>query len=124
MINLKKKKKKKNIIANIYKKNLTKKLKFQLTEKKYKHSYYSFVIYCDQRDKLAKYLKKKGIQTKVEHPILIPNQIAFKKKYEYKKKEFPVANNLVKKILSIPIREDLKNTEIYFIINSINKFYD
>ncbi|MDA9696711.1 DegT/DnrJ/EryC1/StrS family aminotransferase [Candidatus Pelagibacter sp.] len=124
LINLNKKLKQKNNIAKLYRKNLTKKLKFQITDKKYKHSYYSFVIYCNQRDKLVKYLKKRRIETKIEHPILIPNQVAFKKKYKYKKLEFPVANNLVKKILSIPIREDLKNSEINFIINSINKFYD
>ena len=31
---------------------------------------------------------------------------------------------LVKKILSIPIRHDLQNNEIKYIIKSINNFYD
>ena len=122
--NLKNKIYKKKLIAKIYKSRLTKKISFQEESKNYNHSYYSFVIYCQDRDKLIKYLSQKGIQTKIEHPILIPNQVAFKKKYKYIKKDFPMANNLVKKILSIPIREDLKITEINFVINSINKFYD
>lgn len=112
------------MIAILYKKKLSKKISFQEDDKNYIHSYYSFVIYCKKRNKLIKYLSKKGIQTKIEHPILIPNQIAFKKKFKYEKKIFPNANKLVGKILSIPIREDLKKKEINFIINSINKFYD
>jgi len=114
----------KNNIANIFREKLTKKLGFQDQNKNYYHSYYSFVIFCEKRKEFIKYLNKRGIQNKIEHPILIPNQVAFKKKYKFSSNKLPVATKIVKKILSIPIRHDLKNNEIKYIIESINKFYD
>ena len=60
-------------------------------------------------------------KNKIEHPILIPNQVAFKK---FRNQSYNLINakNKVKQILSIPIREDLKSNEIKKIVSEINNF--
>ena len=110
-------------IANHYLKHIKKKylLNHNYIHKKIYHSYYSFIILSKKRDKLIKYLNKSGVENKIEHPILIPNQVAFKR---FKKQSLDLINakNKVKQILSIPIREDLKSNEIKKIINLLNNF--
>ena len=55
-----------------------KKTMMQKVLKNEKHSFYSFTIIVPNRDKLKNYMLKKGIETKIQHPILIPNKKAYK----------------------------------------------
>ncbi len=110
-------------IADYYIKNIKKKytLNHNYLDRKVFHTYYSFIILSKKRKKLIKYLNKKGIENKIEHPILIPNQVAFKK-FRNQSHNLINAKNKVKQILSIPIREDLKSKEIKKIVSEINNF--
>ena len=106
--------------ANIYKKKLNKKLALPSFSKNEIHTFYSYTIVANKRDRLKKYLFAKGIETKIQHPILIPKQKAYKK---YFKNNILNAEKLVKKILCIPINENLRMKELNYIINKINYFY-
>ncbi len=110
-------------IAKHYLKHIKKKylLNHNYINRKIYHTYYSFIILSKERVKLIKYLNKNGVENKIEHPILIPNQVAFRK---FKKQNFDLSNAKmkVKQILSIPIREDLKPNEVKKIINLLNNF--
>ena len=110
-------------IAKYYLKNIKNKylLNHNYLNKKINHTYYSFIILSKKRKKLINYLNKNGIENKIEHPILIPNQIAFKK-FKNQSATLFNANKKVKQILSIPIREDLKLNEMKTIVNHINNF--
>lgn len=84
------------------------------------HSYYSYTIIADKRDELKEYLLSKGIETKIQHPILMPYHTA----YRYLPKfNIPVAEHLVKKILCIPNEETLTMNEIEYIVECIIEFY-
>ena len=106
--------------AKQYITKLTKKVKVPKILNNEKHSFYSFTIVAPKRDMLKKYLFEHGIETKIQHPILIPDQFAYKNQ---KKLSIKKAKYLVKRILCIPINENLKVKEINFIINKINDFY-
>ena len=57
-------------------------------EKNYEYDvYYTYTIKAKDRDKLKDYLFNKGIETKIHHPLLMPEQPFYKKgvKGEYKK---------------------------------------
>lgn len=112
--------KKRNNIAKIYIENLTKKVIAPKIENNKLHSFYSFTILANNRNKLMSHLKKKGIETKIQHSPLIPHQKAFLKYY---KKDIPNAEKIVKKILCLPIRDELTQKNINYIVNSINNFY-
>ena len=92
-----------------------------LEEKNEYNSYHTFVIQVNNRDKLSKYLLDKGISTSIHYPIPIHLQPAAKK-LGYKKGDFPIAESQSKKIITLPIHQDLKKKEIIKICEFVNKF--
>ena len=69
---------------NYYLKNLTKKLILNYEEKDQFNTYHTFVVHSKNRSNLQKYLKSKGIETKIHYPYLVNNMIEFKR-YNFNK---------------------------------------
>ena len=84
------------------------------------HAFYSYTVITPQRDQLQEYLNSKGIETKIQHPILMPYHIAYKKLFS--KIKIPVAGRLVKQILCIPNHEKLQQDEQEYIVKCIKEF--
>ena len=84
------------------------------------HVYYSYTIVTDRRDELQEYLSSKGVETKVQHPILMPFHKAYCDKF---KCNVPVAEKLVKQILCLPNQEDLSQEEVEHVIDSVKGFF-
>lgn len=75
-----------------------------------------------ERDKLLKFLKNKGIETKIHYPIPIHLQKA-SICFGYRKGDFPVAETQAESIITLPVHQYLRNEEIDYIIGSIKEFY-
>ena len=73
-------------------------------------------------DKLRKYLDQKGIETAIHYPTPIHLQKGYAQ-LGYKKGSFPVAEELSKTVLSLPIFVGLKESEIEKISSSIKNFF-
>ena len=116
----KKKMKMVNKYAEYYEKNLPKNVKFQTISKKEVHGRYVFAIIVSKRDQLAKFLNKKGIETKIFNLPLVYDTPFYKK---YKNGKLPNAEKLIKKILIIPCHEKLNLLQIKYVTKSIIKFY-
>ncbi len=86
------------------------------------NTYHTFVIQTPNRDKLIKYLYKKGIQSAIHYPIPIHLQKAAKF-LGYKEGSFPVTEHQAKTILTLPIHQFLKNDEIKYISKTVNNFF-
>ena len=84
------------------------------------HVYYSYTITSDQRDELKEYLDSKGIETKIQHPILMPYHTAYKDLY---KCHIPVAERLVSEILCIPNDEHVSMQDAEYVVKSIRSFF-
>jgi dTDP-4-amino-4,6-dideoxygalactose transaminase len=111
-------------LANTYYKLLKniKDIQFiQKTRKNY-HSYHLFVIKTKSRNKLAKYLKKKNIETFIHYPLSLPTLKIFKKEHFHycKNMDALTFNN---QILSLPMGEHLNYKDISFICKKIISFY-
>ena len=89
--------------------------------KKTNHTFHRYVIQCNNRDQLLEHLIKNGIEAKVHYPINIHEQIEFKK-FDQKNLEF--TNYVNKRIISLPIQENLSENEIIFICKKIKNFFD
>lgn len=111
---------KRNANAQMYKKYLKNFVIMPNIDKDETHSFYTFTIICNKRDKLKKFLAKKNIETQIQHPILMPLQ----KPFLNCKKDISNSKKIVKKILSIPVHENLSNIQVMYVINSIKKFYE
>lgn len=84
------------------------------------NSYYSYTIQADNRDELKQYLEENGIETKIQHPILMPNQPAYKEQTVSDKFN---AEIVVSRILCLPASEKLTYDEQKYVIDKIIKFY-
>lgn len=122
--NLKKIIKKRRSNASIYFKNLNRKYVFIPNEKKEEfNTYHTFVIQVKKRDNLRKFLLKKKIYTNIHYPIPIHLQPAIKK-LNYSYKNLKKTESQAKKILTLPINQFLKKSEIKKICFEINNFYE
>lgn len=86
------------------------------------HVYHLYVIRTDQRDDLKFFLDNKGIETLIHYPIPPHLQRAYKD-LGYKNGSFPIAENLAKTTLSLPIYPGLSESNIQRIIEEIRNFF-
>ena len=95
------------------------------TVKRLKHLKEVFHLYhinVKKRDLLQKYLIKNNVDAKVHYPIPIHLQKAAKY-LKYKKGDFPIAEKMANTSLSLPVHEFIKEKDIKYVVNLINKFY-
>jgi len=83
--------------------------------------YYIYVIRIKNREKLAHYLKKKGIQTGVHYPIPLHQQPIILDRYE--SVNLPNTEELCKEILTIPLSAAMTDEEVDYVIRTIKEFY-
>ncbi len=87
----------------------------------FEHIYHVFVIRCDKRDELEKYLNDNGIGTVKHYPIPMHEQECYKD-LGIKNGELPIAEEISRTVLSIPMYYGMTDGEINYVINVINKF--
>lgn len=111
-------------IATIYNDGLNnvREIQIPFCNKNATHVYHLYVIKTNQRNALQQYLRNKGIQTLIHYPVPPHLQKAYKY-LGYKRKDFPIAENLSNTLLSLPIWPYMHNDEVYYIIDQIKNFY-
>jgi len=113
-------------LAKIYDKEFMNvdKLEIPVARKNSYHSYHLYPLLIDfNKTKLNKknfFLKmqSKGIYMQV-HYLPIHYHEFYKKKFKFKKGDFPIAEDFYEKEVSIPIYPSLKKKEVYEVINRI-----
>ncbi len=80
-----------------------------------------FAIRCKQREKLERWLISQGIGTAKHYPIPIHKQQAYRG--EYKANDYPIAEELAKTELSLPMFYGMREEEIKAVIDGVNTFY-
>jgi dTDP-4-amino-4,6-dideoxygalactose transaminase len=86
------------------------------------HVFHVYQVRAKDRDRLKAYLADMGVDTKIHYPIPIHEQKAAQY-LGYKRGDFPVTETLASEILSLPIRENLKASEIEYICEMVRNFY-
>lgn len=83
------------------------------------HIWHQFVVRVQNREEFRKYLEENGIHTLIHYPIAIHKQKAYS---EYNNLNLPIAETYAKEVVSLPIYNGLKEEEIKYIIDTINKY--
>jgi len=83
------------------------------------HVFHQFVIRSTNRDALQEHLLKNGVESLIHYPVPPHRQQAYS---EWKDKIFSLTEKISNEVLSIPVRENLSDTEVNQIIEIINKF--
>lgn len=84
------------------------------------HQYTLRIINAD-RDGLVQHLNANGIPCGVYYPIPLHSQKAYKDS-RYNEADFPVTNQLVKEVISLPMHTELDDEQIEFITTTLINF--
>ena len=83
-------------------------------------SWHLYVIKINNRDQVIEKLKEEGVGCSV-HFIPIHKHPYYKDRYNYQNKDYPVANSVFDKSLSLPIYPDMSDREIAYVIQKVNE---
>ena len=81
------------------------------------HVYYMYVIRVKQRDKLASYLKERGVQTGIHYPVPLHRQPCVRSDTN-----LPVTEKYVDEILSLPMHPQLTDAEVEYVASCVREF--
>lgn len=107
-------------IANKYKETLETLVEVPLEAPSEDDSYYTYTIKTVQRDALKEFLSSMGIETQIQHPLLMPQQPTYQSS---SRGTFSRAQQKVKEILCLPMNEKLSDKEVDYVIQCIQKFF-
>jgi len=83
------------------------------------HVWHLFVIRCEKRDELKKYLLDNEIETSIHYPIPPHKQNAYA---EWKDLNFPISEKIHNEVLSLPVSPVMTNEEVEKVVKIINKY--
>jgi UDP-2-acetamido-2-deoxy-ribo-hexuluronate aminotransferase len=82
--------------------------------------FYTYTIQTPKRDALKLYMEENGIETKIQHIPLMPDQPVYKDKTRNNSQN---ARKLVQQVLCIPANEKVSNEQREYIAMTIKKFF-
>ena len=91
--------------------------------KGYRETFALYMCLVKNRDKLLKYLIKSKIEAKIHYPIPLNKQKAARN-LKLNQKDFKIANDQSKKIITLPIHQYISKNQISYIAQKIENFYN
>ena len=83
------------------------------------HVWHVFVIRCERRDALQRYLADNGIQTLIHYPVPPHQQPAYK---EWNELSYPISEKIHAEVLSFPIGPTMTMEDVNIVIQICNEF--
>ena len=87
------------------------------------HVYHLYVIRTKQRDALQHFLSEQGVGTLIHYPVPPHMQEAYQE-LNYRKGDFPLAEEIAETCLSLPIYPGLTEEEINQVVSAITSFFN
>ena len=87
-----------------------------------KQVFHTYVVRVKKRADLVGFLNDHGVETKIHYPIPIHLQKPCRE-LGYRKGNFPVCEEQVEEILSLPVHHHLAEDQIGYVVELIKKFY-
>ncbi len=82
------------------------------------HVFFDYKILIEDRSIVMRFLAEKGVETKVKHPILMPDQPAYE---NLAKTDLPVARHLVERMLSLPLHEKMAVSDVDYVVDAVRE---
>ena len=111
---------KRDQIASLYDEAFSDIMGIQRVSKSEVHGRYIYIMACKKRDSLRKYLINNGIENKVFYSPLVCDARVYRGKKN--KINFPVARNLLKQSISVPLHEKMTINQAEYVIDAIRRF--
>lgn len=85
------------------------------------HVYHQFVVRTAERDRLQPYLREHGIDTVIHYPIP-PHLAECYRSLGHARGDFPAAEQYADEVLSLPMFNGMRDDEIAYVIDTLNRF--
>lgn len=110
--------------AEYFNKRLEAYLEIPYVEKDVKHVYHQYVVKVkDGRDELLKFLHEKGVGAAVHYPLPIHRQPLYQR-LGYPEDMCPNSVELSKVVLSLPVHPALKEDELRYICEAVERWFE
>ncbi|MFH1510162.1 MAG: DegT/DnrJ/EryC1/StrS family aminotransferase [Candidatus Woesearchaeota archaeon] len=86
------------------------------------HTYRDYAVRADKRSRLQRFLAGKGVETVVHYATPVHLMRVFGH-LDYRAGDFPVAENICRTVLSLPINPFLSDEEVGCVISSVKSFF-
>lgn len=86
------------------------------------HTFHQYTIRTENRDQFQQYLKDIGIPSMIYYPEVIHLQEAYRY-LGYEQGSFPVAEQLARQVLSLPMHTEMDEDQLLYITDRINNFF-
>ncbi len=86
------------------------------------HIYHVYAVLAERRDALQKFLAEHGVPTIIYYPLPLHLQKVYSD-LGYREGDFPVAENISRQILPLPIYPELTDEQVDFVIESVQQFF-
>ncbi|MDZ7358155.1 MAG: DegT/DnrJ/EryC1/StrS family aminotransferase, partial [candidate division KSB1 bacterium] len=86
------------------------------------HIYHLYVIRCQCREQLQRYLLDHGIQTLIHYPVPVHLQQAYQD-LNLPPGSLPITEQYAAEILSLPMFPELTDEQVSIVADAINRFY-
>lgn len=83
------------------------------------HVWHLFVVRCEKRDALQKYLAEQGIQTLIHYPVAPHKQQAYR---QWNNMVLPMTEKIHQQVLSLPLDPTMSDESIFQVISAVNGF--
>ena len=83
--------------------------------------YHLFMIQCEAREGLRRWLAERGIDARVHYPVPIHLQPC-SASLGYREGDFPVAEAAARRMLSLPVHQSLAEHDVEYVIESVRAF--
>ncbi|MBS1370052.1 MAG: DegT/DnrJ/EryC1/StrS family aminotransferase [Lentisphaeria bacterium] len=84
--------------------------------------WHQFIVRCDRRDELQRFLTEREIQTMIHYPIP-PHLSQAYADMNFKRGDFPLSERMAETVLSLPIGPHLKPEEADCVIAAVREFF-
>jgi len=109
-------------LAKIYSKELKNtSLKLPIENKNCSHVFHLYTVYHPKRDLIIRKLKEKNIKIKIYYPFPIHKMKAYTYMNRKKNLKLPVTNKMSKRIFSLPLYPQLKQSDAYKLTKILKK---
>lgn len=82
--------------------------------------YHQYVIRTNKRDQLQEFLRSNNVMSAVHYPYGLHEQKAFQ---ECSSLDLSNTNKVIKNILSLPMYPEMSDNDVYYVIETVTKFF-
>ena len=113
---------KRNQCARYYLSNLdSNKIKLPVITNNSYHVFHLFVIQVNSRENFKQFLQEHEIETAIHYPMPLPFLNPYSR-FNHVIDDFPIAYNISKNIISLPIYPELSFDKINYVVNTVNSY--